>query len=152
MSTSQVTTINLHEQLKVIGKTFIGDYSKSSQYIMEIQKELSDAGIPFIQTKVMGVYYDNPNEKKAEELKSFQGVFVTDPNAKIPASLTQLSLKGNYLYVKATGEIMNAIYEGYGALFIYIAEKAITLKSPAGYQVSTFENDEMTTEIYMELN
>lgn len=152
MSASQVTAINLHKPLTAIGKIFTGDYSKSSQYIMEIQKELTDAAIPFIQTKIMGVYYDNPNEKKAEELKSFQGVFVTDPNAKIPESLTTLSLKGNYLYVKATGEIMKAIHEAYGALFTHIAEKAITLKSPAGYQVSTFEAEGMTTEIYMELN
>ena len=42
---------------------------------------------------------------------------------------------------------MKAIYEGYDALFNYIAENNVKLKSPAGYQVSTIDNGNIVTEI-----
>ena len=151
MSNPQVTAIHLTEPITVVGKLFQGDYSKSQQFITEVITELTSASIPFIQGKVLGVYYDNPNEKNPEDLVSFQGVFAADPDIKLPNSLQALQLKGSYLYVKATGDIMTSIHEGYGALFSHISEHNVKLKSPAGYQVTTFENGTMTTEIYMAL-
>lgn len=151
MSSPQVITINLTKPITVIGKMFHGDYAKSYQYVTEVKDTLAKSSVHFIQNKVMGVYYDNPSEKKPEELKSFQAVFVRDPNSVIPDSLEKLQLIGNYIYVKITGDIMKAIHEGYGALFKYIAENRINLKSAAGYQVTTLENEEITTEIYMEI-
>jgi DNA gyrase inhibitor GyrI len=151
MASIKVEEVNIKEPLVVVGKMFQGDYAKSQQYITEVQQLLVDAAVQFLPNKVMGVYYDNPNEKKAEELKSFQGLFVSAPNVNLPKGVQKLELKGDYIYVKATGDIMKAIHEGYGALFNYISENKITLKSPAGYQVSTFSNDTMVTEIYMEL-
>jgi len=151
MDAVKVTTVVLEKPLTVVGKMFTGDYANSPAYVTEVQKELETQFIPFVPYKVMGVYYDNPQTTPAAELKSFQGVFVQDEGANINEPLTRLSLQGNYLYVRATGEPMKAIYEGYGALFSYIQAKSLTLESPAGYQVSTFENGGITTEIYMEI-
>ena len=67
------------------------------------------------------------------ELTSFQGVFVKDKNAKIPAALSVIQLSGKYLYVRVKGDPMQSIYKGYEALFNYISKNNIQLKSPAGY-------------------
>ncbi len=40
---------------------------------------------------------------------------------------------------------------GYTALFDYIRERNITLKSQTGFQVSTFGSEGVDTDIYMEL-
>ncbi len=150
MSNLKVTEITLAKPIIVVGKLFTGDYAKSPEYISVTMEILRSAGISFDERKVIGVYYDNPNNKKPEELKSFQGVFIDHSNIEIPGELEICQLKGNFLYVKATGDIMKAIYEGYDALFNYIAENNVKLKSPAGYQVSTIDNGNIVTEIYME--
>jgi hypothetical protein len=152
MSNLIVTSIKVPEPMIVAGKIFQGDYWNSQGYITEVKGDLEKASIPFVQTKVLGIYYDNPNEKKPGELRSFQGVFITDQKAKLPDSLELLSMRGNFLYVKSTGDIMKSIHECYSALFKFISERKVILKSPAGYQVLTFENGEVTTEIYMEIH
>jgi hypothetical protein len=149
MSNLKVTTVNLTQPITIVGKIFTGDYAKSQQFTMEVQKILKDSSVEFIPNKVMGVYYDNPAAKKPEDLKSFQGVFIKN-NIVIPAELEKLQLKGNYIYVKAFGDIMKAIRACYEALFNHIAENKVNLKSPAGYQISTFDNGNFITEIYME--
>lgn len=153
MTNSEVKEIDLSTPISAVGRLFIGDYAKSQEYIMELHDLLNKKAIPFIPNKVMGVYYDNPQEKRPEELKSFHGVFLTNStgNDTIAPSITNLSLRGRYLYIKVSGDPMKSIYEGYGALFNYIQNQKINLKSNTGYQVSTFENGVITTEIYMGL-
>jgi hypothetical protein len=85
-------------------------------------------------------------------LRSFQGVFVTNQDENVPASLEKFELKGNYIFYKAGGDVQKAIQEGYSELFAYIANNKVSLKSSAGYQVITFNNGEFITEIYMETN
>jgi len=152
MSIPQVHILPVDKPITVLGKIFQGDYAKSKDYVFQIQQELLKEEVSFIPYKVMGVYYDNPQEKKPEELRSFQGVFLSDEDVKIPEGFEKVSLKGRYLYTKVKGDPMKAIFDGYGALFSYIQQNKSSLKTPAGYQVSTFENGEMTTEIYMELD
>jgi hypothetical protein len=64
--------------------------------------------------------------------------------------LIEMSISGSCLYIKVSGDPVKSIYEGYSAIFNYIRENNIVLKSTAGYQVSTFENGIITTEIYMQ--
>ena len=151
MTTPFVNTVTLNKPLVAAGKIFKGDYSNAQHYITDVQNELKEASVDFTPNKILGIYYDNPQNKKAEELTSFQGVFLQHANLKLPQGFNKIILSGNFLYVKVKGEPMKAIYEGYGALFSYIEKKNVQLKSPAGYQVSTFENGEITTEIYLEL-
>jgi hypothetical protein len=47
---------------------------------------------------------------------------------------------------------MKSIYDGYGALFTHIQQNNIKLESPTGYQISTFENGTVITEIYMKMS
>lgn len=150
MSALQVSRVTIDNPIFIAGKMVQGDYAKSYEYVSQVQKELADASVPFIQQKVIGIYYDNPQEKKTEDMRSFHGVFISN-DILLPDSLIKMSLHGNYLYVKATGDIMKSIYDGYNALFAYIRQHNIKLKSPAGYQVATFADSVITTEIYMEL-
>ncbi|MEQ8425380.1 MAG: hypothetical protein RIA63_11770, partial [Cyclobacteriaceae bacterium] len=89
--------------------------------------------------------------KKPETLRSFQGVFLSKPDQAADHSLIKLSLKGNYLYTQVSGDPLKSIFDGYGAMFKYIEQHKVKLKSNTGYQISTFENGIVTTEIYMEL-
>jgi DNA gyrase inhibitor GyrI len=151
MEKTIVKSINLNTPLTAVGKSFTGDYAKSPQFVKEVQEILSGTYTPFIQNKVLGVYYDNPEKTKSEELRCFQGVFLEDERDKFDPSLSKLTLSGNYLYTKVSGDPSKIIYEGYNAIFRHIQENGIALKSSAGYQVSTFENDVITIEIYMEV-
>jgi len=153
MQNIEVQEIKLSNPITAIGKVFIGDYGNSQQYITEVHDLLSQKSIPFIDNKVMGVYYDNPQDKKPEELRSFQGAFLSNQSDidKIDSTLTQLTLQGNCIYTKISGDPIQSIFEGYGALFNYIQDQKITLRSNSGYQISTYENGRITTEIYMEV-
>jgi effector-binding domain-containing protein len=151
MQKPEVQEIDLLIPIKATGKTFIGDYAKAQQYIIELQAILNQKAVPFIPNRVMGIYYDNPQEKKSEELRSFHGLFLSRNNPSVGKALTEVSLSGKHLYIKVSGDPMKSIYEGYGALFEHMQKQGITLESNTGYQVSTFENGVITTEIYMKI-
>ena len=59
-----VTTIQISTPIEVIGKHFTGDYFNSQKYVTEVQEGLKTQGIDFVPFKVMGVFYDNPQEKR----------------------------------------------------------------------------------------
>ncbi|MEJ0033368.1 MAG: hypothetical protein WDO15_24875 [Bacteroidota bacterium] len=46
---------------------------------------------------------------------------------------------------------MKMIYEGYNALFTYIKERNVKLKSPSGYQVLSSTSNGLVAEILMEM-
>ena len=151
MEKAIVKIVDLETPIKAVGKTFIGDYAKSPRYITDVQEALAKTSTAFIPNKAMGVYYDNPENTKPEELKCFQGVFLQNDADKFDPSLSKFILRGNYLYTKVTGDPSKIIYEGYNAIFAHIQQSGIALKSNAGIQISTFENNALTIEIYMEI-
>jgi effector-binding domain-containing protein len=143
--------IVLNESPVILGRLFRGDYANSPLFIKEIIKALNNAYIPFIPNKILGVYFDHPQQKKVEDLLSFQGAFIPGEVEVIPFSLERFYLVGNYLYVKVIGEPMNSITQAYEVLFQYVRENNVQLKSQAGHQVSTFENGVISTEVYMQV-
>jgi len=147
--TVQIMTLN--DPIKLVGKAFTGSYSDASLYVTAVQNELTAAQIPFIPYKISGIYYDDPQVTPAAEQRSFQGV-VTEGNTDLSAtSLTAIDIGGQFLYTKVTGDPMQSIMKGYGDLFAYIQAHQIQLKSNAGYQILTFTEGQVITEIYMEL-
>jgi DNA gyrase inhibitor GyrI len=146
-----VEKINLNVPITVVGKTFIGDYAKSPQFVTEVQETLAKTNTTFVPNKALGVYYDNPEKNKPENLRCFQGVFLQNETDDFDASLTKLTLKGNYLYTKKTGDPAKIVYEGYSEIFGYVHKHRFALKSHSAFQVSTFENNQLTIEFYMEI-
>ncbi|MFC0516778.1 hypothetical protein ACFFGT_21405 [Mucilaginibacter angelicae] len=147
-----VQVIALNDPIKLVGKVFTGSYAGASSYVTAVQNELTAAQIPFIPYKICGIYYDDPEVTPAAEQRSFQGV-VTEGNADLSAtSLTAIDMAGLFLYTKITGDPMQAIMKGYGDLFAYIQAHQAKLKSNAGYQILTFSEGLVTTEIYMEIS
>lgn len=151
MNLPKVSRIQLPEPLVVIGKTFIGDYSDSSKYAAEVQAAAETSSINFEPLKVIGIYYDNPFEKPAAELKSFHGVFPTNPESAIQGSLEKLVLSGDFLSVTMQGNPSDPIMDGYNALFEYIRENNVQLKSAAGFQISSFNQGEISLQIMMQV-
>jgi hypothetical protein len=151
MSISRVSTVFIDEPVISFGRHFTGDYSQSQKYILEVQDILKKEGIEYTPFKVMGIFYDNPQEKPASDLRSFHAVFPLPGFQNAQTSLERFEVKGKFLQVNVKGDPSISIMEGYGILFKYIQENRIRLKSPAGYQVSTFENGEVSTEILMEI-
>ena len=149
MQHPEVNEITVSVPIKSIGKVFTGDYAHSPKYITELETQFTGRSIPFIPNKVMGIYYDNPMEKKPEELKSFQGLFPLNESVPADETLTEMALSGTYLLTRVSGDPIKSIHEGYAALFDYIRKNNIVLDSNTGYQVSSFENGVITTEIYM---
>lgn len=151
MENPPVKVVRLEPAITAAGKTFIGDYSASPKYAAEVQNLLTAASIPFIPNKVLGVYFDNPETTPAEDQRCFQGFLLENESRVIDPPLSSLSLAGKYLYTKVSGDPGKIIFEGYNAIFSHIRERGVVLKSNAGYQVSTFENNMVTVEIYMEI-
>ena len=151
MTLPHVVVIRIDQHIESVGKIFYGDYANSPQWISEVHKELSLASISSLPNKVMGIYYDNPQEKNADQLRSFQGVFISDETARIPETLCRVSLTGDYLYVRVSGDPMKSLLEGYRMLFAHIRANSTDLESTAGYQISTFDSGIVNTEIYMKL-
>lgn len=149
---SAISSISIKEPILLLGKHFRGDYQNSQRYVTEVQNLLSAEEIEFVPFKVLGIFYDNPRDKNADELRSFHAVFAVDGNSAEKTSLERFILKGDFLSVKVVGDPSKAILEGYGSLFDYIGTKSIKLKSNAGFQISSFENGQITTEILMELS
>jgi DNA gyrase inhibitor GyrI len=151
MTKAIVEKINLAVPISAVGKSFTGDYAKSPQYITEVQAILAKTSTSFIPNKAFGIYYDNPEKTEADKLKCFQGVFLQNETDKFDPSLKKLTLIGSYLYTKVSGDSSKIVYEGYNALFSHIQEHGIALRSNSGFQISTFENNMLTIEIYMEI-
>lgn len=148
----EVQVIEVKQPIIAICKEFKGPYNKSTQYIAEVQKMLDKKGIDYKPNRVLGIYFDNPQEKAPEELRSYQGVPVENATEyDLSNSYFTYSLKGKYLYTKVTGNPSESIQQGYQALFSYIEQNDISLSSPAGIQISTFEEGAIVTEIYMAL-
>jgi|GEM_PF-3968735 len=148
---AEVKEVQIGEAITAVGKIFRGDYAKTQEYILEVKKELRERNIAVLPGKVMGVYYDNPQHTPADELASFQGVFLEDESADTGFLLHRLSLKGRYLFTKVSGDPTTSIMEGYSALFAYIRQHGAKPEMPAGFQISTMENGVISTEIYMKL-
>ena len=151
MSLPEVKTIAITEPITILGRHFAGDYYHSQKYIMEVQDTLKRENIEFAPFKVFGIYYDNPGEKNDNELRSFHGLFPDTLSSSQKTSLETLELTGKFLQTKVKGDPSITIMEGYGALFSYLQQNAVKLSSQAGYQISTFENGEITTEILMKI-
>jgi hypothetical protein len=146
-----VKVIEVKNPIRVIGKVFTGSYAGASSYVTAVQNELTAAQIPFIPYKICGIYYDDPQVTPAAEQRSFQGV-VSEGNTDLSAtSLTAIDMAGLFLYTKVTGDPMQAVMKGYGDLFAYIQAHQTKLKSNAGYQILTFTEGQVVTEIYMEI-
>jgi DNA gyrase inhibitor GyrI len=146
-----VQVIEVKNPIRVIGKIFTGSYAGASSYVTAVQNELTVAQIPFIPYKICGIYYDDPQATPAAGQRSFQGA-VSEGNADLSAtSLTAIDIAGLFLYTKVTGDPMQSIMKGYGDLFAYIKAHQTQLKSSAGYQILTFTEGQVITEIYMEI-
>lgn len=147
----KVQVITVNNPIKLIGKVFTGSYAGASSYVTAVQNELTAAQIAFIPYKICGIYYDDPEVTPAAGQRSFQGV-VSEGNVDLSAtSLSAIDMAGTFLYTKVTGDPMQAIMEGYGDLFAYIQAHQTKLKSNAGYQILTFTEGQIITEIYMEI-
>ena len=147
-----VGEIDMKGSPTALGKTFKGDYAKSSSYVMDVISELSRLGISSVPGQTLGIFYDDPSKKQPDQLMSFQGVFVAQPVKDVPPSFIQYSFRGRYVYVKNSGpDIMKIIFEAYSVLFGYIQANGVKLKSPSGYQVLTHTDNGFVAEILMEL-
>lgn len=151
MEAPSVSVVTITEPMLLIGKTFIGDYGKSREFVMEVQEIISRENIPFVPYKVVGIYFDDPREKAPDTLQSFHGVFPQGKHSIENSSLEKKEFSGRFLYVQLQGDPSKVIYEGYGAMFQYLQQHDMQLRSNAGYQISTFANGEITTEIYLEI-
>lgn len=151
MKKDRVERVTVAPPIRVIGRHFFGDYSNSQGFIEEVQGLLTKEGIGFTPHKVFGIYYDNPQTTPPEELRCFQGVFpigdLSDPEPPLEAFL----LKGTFLHVRVQGDPMKSVFEGYSALFDHIKRNDVILRSNAGHQIAAFEDNIVTTDIYMEL-
>jgi DNA gyrase inhibitor GyrI len=142
--------LNGEQAISATGMEFTGDYSQSPQYVSDLQKYLTERGIDYYPFKVLGVYYDDPQVTPLDKLRSFQGLFLTDERGIDIGGLQTLTLKGEFILVRVEGDF-SSLLAGYHALFEYAKQHGLQFDSPAGYQISSFVNGKIETDIYMQL-
>lgn len=152
MAAPTVSVVEIKTPIIAFGKHFVGDYGQSQQYTMEVLDKLTKDGIEFQPNKVFGVYYDDPMSIKPEETRSFHAFFPESHTSQVPDGLEKFSFSGKYLKVEVQGDPHQSIMLGYEALFRHIKEQNFQLASNAGFQITSFDNGVMTTEIYMQLS
>ena len=146
----QVQRLTLKQDLIAVCKEFIGPYEKVREYVTEVQNYAEAAQISIKPFHAFGIYFDDPNTKKAEELRSFQGVIVEkDAEVKPPFFVYKMKKGKEYLYTKVYGDAM--IPAGYMALFSYMGLQKIKAGSSGGHQVVTLEVGKLVLEIYLEV-
>jgi DNA gyrase inhibitor GyrI len=146
----EVKRITLDQDIIAVCKEFIGPYEKVKEYVTEVQNYTQAAQIPAKPYHAFGIYFDDPNTKKPEELRSFQGVIVgKEAEVKPPFFVYKMKKGREYLYTKVYGDAM--IPAGYMALFNYMGLQKIKAGSSGGHQVVTLEEGKLTLEIYLEV-
>jgi effector-binding domain-containing protein len=149
----KVKRITLEKQIVAVCKEFFGPYEKAPEYVTEMKNYLSRAGIPYKPHEVLGVYFDNPQEKKPEELRSFQGVVVEKEVEVKPPYFVYTMKKGTeYLYTKVKGNPMEVIPAGYMAIFNYMGLHKIKAGTSGGHQYVTMEEGMVAFEIFLEID
>jgi hypothetical protein len=115
---------------RVAGIRHVGPYEKIGDAFNQIHKIADEQGIP---VKMIGVYFDNPNEVAEDSLRSIAGVIVSDvDSAKLSAisNLTFISIPAGSAAVSdfETGGMVSMIIgamKSYPKLTEYVTEKGI---------------------------
>ena len=60
------------------GRVFTGAYEATPQFVESLVREFDAIPLGYEPSRVLAVYYDNPEEVAPAELRCFQGLFVAD--------------------------------------------------------------------------
>lgn len=120
---------------KVVGREFVGDYSKAGKWMLDVDKELRSNGV--ISTKGFGIYYDDPKTVPSDKCRSFVGNILED---KDHGRMDELQSKGfkldsiliknsivTYFPIKNMLSYMVAPMKVYPVFSKYIKEKGYTV-------------------------
>jgi hypothetical protein len=125
---------------RVAGISHKGPYEKIGDAFNQIHKIADEQGIP---VKMIGVYFDNPNEVAEDSLRSIAGVIVSDADStKLSAisNLTFMSIPPGQAAVSdfETGGMVSMIIgamKSYPKLTEYVMEKGIAEQVAFVYEV-----------------
>ena len=146
----QMKRLTLDHDIVAVCKEFIGPYEKVREYVTEVQNYVQSEHIPAKPYHAFGIYFDDPNTKKPEELRSLQGVILEKEAAvKSPFFIYKMKKGKEYLYTKVYGDAM--IPAAYMALFNHMGLQKIKAGSSGGHQVVTLEDGKLVLEIYLEI-
>ncbi len=148
----EVKRIALDRDIIAVCKEFFGSYHKVTEYVTEVENYMKAAQIPFKPYHAFGIYFDDYNTKKPEELRSFQGIIVDkEPETKAPYFVYKMKKGSAYLYTKVAGNPEEMIPAGYMALFNHMGLQKIKAGASGGHQVVTMEDGKVVFEIYLEI-
>ena len=150
-ATPTVERITLQQEIVSVCREFFGPYENVKEYVTEVESYLRKNNIPFPPYNVFGVYFDDPSQKKPEEMRSFQGVVVEKPVTVAAPYFIYRMKRGDYLHTKVGGNPAESIPGAYGALFQYMGTNKIMAGASGGHQHVTMENGQVMFEIYLEI-
>ena len=138
---------------RVVGIRHIGPYEKIGDAFNQIHKVADEQGVP---VKMIGVYFDNPDEVTADSLRSMAGIIVSEPDSiklsSLP-NLTFLSIPAGEAAVSnfETGGMVSMIIgamKSYPKLTEYVEARGIAEQVNFVYEVYS----EGKTEYVMQLS
>jgi hypothetical protein len=128
----------------VVGKEFVGEYSKVGKSMLDVDKELKNVGIA--STKGFGIYYDDPQKVPSDKCRSLVGDILEEKDLNRIEELkgkgfkvdtiTRISSIVAYFPIKSSWSYMIGPMKVYPEFSKYISEKKYkTTKSIEIYDV-----------------
>ncbi|MCC6548893.1 MAG: GyrI-like domain-containing protein [Ignavibacteriaceae bacterium] len=142
--------IQITAPILCVCREFRGDYMRSSEFVSEVAGYLDKMEIPYLERQIIGIYFDNPGNTPADELRSWQGVLV-EKDYKLDVPFFMYRIEGEYVSVSSSGDPVEIIGKAYEALFRYIYENEIRTQSREGIQIMRMINDQFEIQILMKV-
>jgi len=146
----EVERITLSKEIVAVCREFFGPYEQAPAYVTDVEKYLEAQKIPSLPFNAFGVYFDDPSQKRPEELRSYQGVLVEkEVEVKPPYFVYKMKQKE---YLHTTASPQEALPAGYLALFNYMGLHHIRAGSTGGHQHVTMKDGQVVFDIYLEID
>ena len=117
---------------RVVGINHVGPYEKIGDAFNQIHKIADEQSVP---VKMIGVYFDNPNEVPAESLRSIAGVIVSEADSIKLSSLSNLTFLSIPAGEAAVSNFKTGAMKSYPKLTEYVESKGIAKQVNFVYEV-----------------
>jgi AraC family transcriptional regulator len=143
-------------ELRLAGVRHVGSYMNVSEAFKRLNELVTKAGLTKPETKLVGIYYDDPSSTPEKKLRSDAAVTIS-AKTKIPAGLTELVIPaGRYAHATHKGP-----YTGLGDVWNHLRTEWVSRSGDQpgdGPSYEVYRNtpmnatpNELVTDVYFSL-
>jgi DNA gyrase inhibitor GyrI len=146
----KVEIVDFDPPVLAVCREFHGAYERTPDQVAEVEAYVTGRGIASGGLDVLGIYFDEPGSKPAEELRSYQGVLV-DARVPVEEPFFIYELWGQHVRVRVRADQPEQFGAAYGALFGYASSNGLNIASEVGIQITRALGELVLCEVHLEL-